>query len=199
MAAPWTSHLVRCIAATLLLMLAASSQSSETPQPDPDPKVVRKEVSVGYSLLYQQADAVPKLKWVLMFKDRPEDMGRIVNDLLGYYAKLAGTMERLSKQYPAMRIDVAAMSEIETATRKAMVEDLTKDMAPIVGQSGVKFEREALLAFYDLLNEQRHLVGVMVGLETNPTLKKFLQATKRQLEARYAEVGALLNRRYFTQ
>ena len=39
----------------------------------------------------------------------------------------------------------------------------------------------------------------MVGLETDPGLRKFLETTKAQLEERYAEVGALLNRRYFTQ
>jgi hypothetical protein len=39
-------------------------------------------------------------------------------------AHLADTMRRLSKQYPAMRIDVAAMSEIESDERKAIGEDL---------------------------------------------------------------------------
>jgi hypothetical protein len=53
--------------------------------------------------------------------------------------------------------------------------------------------------FYNALNEQRHLAGVMVGLETDPNLKKFLETTKAQLDANYEEVGALLNRRYFTQ
>jgi hypothetical protein len=38
--------------------------------------------------------------------------------------------------------------------------------------------------FYDALNEKRHLTGVMLGLETNPGLKKFLETTKAQLEAR---------------
>jgi len=191
------SSLVRAIAVTVLLTLASSRQASEALQSDP--KAARKQLSIGYSLLYQEAETIPKLKWILMFKDRTQDMGRITNDLMAYYAKLADSMERLSKQYPAVRIDMAAMTEIETNTRKAMGEDLAKDMAPIVGKSGVRFEREALLALYDLLNEQRHLVGVMLGLETNPTLKKFLETTKGQLETRYEEVGALLNRRYFTQ
>jgi hypothetical protein len=53
--------------------------------------------------------------------------------------------------------------------------------------------------FYNTLNEQRHLTGVMVGLETDPALRKFVETTKVQLEGRYAKVGALLNRRYFTQ
>ena len=96
-----------------------------------------------------------------------------------------------------MRINVEPMSEIEADERKAIGADLAKDLAPLVGKTGSEFEREALLMFYNMLDEQRHLVGVMVGLETDPTLKKFLETTKAQLEARYAKVGALLNRRYF--
>jgi hypothetical protein len=52
--------------------------------------------------------------------------------------------------------------------------------------------------FYNSLNEQRHLVGVMLGLETDPSPRKFLETTKAELEARYAKVGGLLGRRYFT-
>lgn len=134
-----------------------------------------------------------------MFKDKPEEMGQLTNELISFYRQLADTMQRLSKQYPGMRIDVAATSQIEADERKAIGEDLAKDFAPLVGKTGVKFEREALLMFYNTLNEQRHLLGVMVGLETDPGLKKFLETTKAQLEDRYAKVGALLNRRYFTQ
>jgi hypothetical protein len=98
-----------------------------------------------------------------------------------------------------MRIDVTAMSEIEAETRKAIGADLAKDFAPLAGKTGVKFEREALLMFYDSLNEQRHLTGVMMGRETDPGLRKFLEATHAQLQERYAKVGTLLERRYFTQ
>jgi hypothetical protein len=91
------------------------------------------------------------------------------------------------------------MSEIESDERKAIGADLAKDFAPLVGKSGVAFEREALLMFYNTLNEQRHLTGVMMGLETDPALRKFSETTKAQLEERYAKVGTLLNRRYFTQ
>ena len=192
------STLIRFIATALLLTLAACSQLSDTRKPPPDKNAPRAQLSIGYSLLYQEADGIPKLKWILMFKDKPEEMGRLTNDLVSYYQQLADTMRRLSKQYPAMRIDVAAMSEIEGDERKAIGADLAKDFAPVIGKTGVEFEREALLMFYDGLNEQRHLVAVMVGLETDPALKKFLETTKAQLDERHAQVGALLNRRYFT-
>jgi hypothetical protein len=196
---PRRSTLIRFFATTLLLTLAACSQLSDARKAAPDKNAPRAQLSIGYSLLYQEADGIPKLKWIFMFKDKPEEMGRLTNDLVSYYQQLADTMQRLSKQYPAMRIDVTAMTEIEADERKAIGADLAKDFAPLTGKTGVEFEREALLMFYNTLNEQRHLTGVMVELETNLALRKFLETTKAQLEARYAKVGALLNHRYFTQ
>jgi hypothetical protein len=190
---------LRLVATALLLMLAACSHFSDTRQPAPEKNAPRAQLSIGYSLLYQEADGIPKLKWILMFKGKPEEMGKLTHELVSYYEQLADTMRKLSKQYPAMRIDVTTMSEIESKERKAIGTDLAKDFAPLVGKSGAKFEREALLMFYNSLNEQRHLTGVMVGLETEPPLKKFLETTKEQLEALYGKVGALLNQRYFTQ
>ena len=193
------STLLRTVATTLLLTLAACSQLRDAKRPIPDKNAPRAQLSIGYSLLYQEADGIPKLKWIFMFKEKPEEMGRLTNDLVSYYQQLADTMRRLSKQYPAMRIDVAAMSEIEGDERKAIGEDMAKDFAPLIGKTGTEFEREALLMFYNTLNEQRHLTGVMVGRETDPALRKFLETTKAQLEARYAKVGALLSRHYFVQ
>ncbi len=197
--APRRSTLIRFVATALMLTLAACSHLRDTRKPTPDKNAPRAQLSIGYSLLYQEADGIPKLKWIFMFKHKPEEMGQVTNDLVSYYQQLADTMQRLSKQYPAMRIDVAAMSEIEGDEREAIGADLAKDFAPLTGKTGVEFEREALLMFYNALNEQRHLTGAMVGLETDPALRKFLETTKAQLEARYAKVGALLNRRYFTQ
>jgi len=196
--APRRSVLTGFVATALLLTLAACSHLSDTRKPPPDKNEPRAQLSIGYSLLYQEAEGIPKLKWILMFKDKPEEMARVTNDQISYYQQLADTMQKLSKQYPAMRIDVVPMSQIEGDVRKAMGEDLAKDLAPLIGKSGVDFERQALLTFYNALNEQRHLVAVMVGLETDPGLKKFLETTKAQMDERHAQVGALLNRRYFT-
>jgi hypothetical protein len=195
---PRRSASIRLVATALLLTLTACSHLCDTREPMPERNAPRAQLSIGYSLLYQEADGIPKLKWILMFKDKPEEMGRLTGELVSFYQQLADTMRRLSKQYPAMRIDVTPMSKIESDERKAIGEDLAKDLAPLVGKSGVEFEREALLMFYNSLNEQRHLTGVMVGLETDPGLKQFLETTKAQLDSHYAKVGALLNRRYFT-
>lgn len=185
-------------ASALVGTLSACSHLSDDSKPLPDKDSSRAQLSIGYSLLYQEADGIPKLKWLLMFKDKPEEMGRLTNDLTSYYQQLAATMRKLSKQYPDMRIDVRAMSQIEGEERKAIGTDMAKDFAPLVGKTGIEFEREALLMFYNSLDEQRHLTGVMIGLEKTPALKTFLETTHAQLEERYSKVGALLNRRYFT-
>jgi hypothetical protein len=196
------------LATGLCLTHAACTHLSDTQQPVAEKPVAEKPVadknspraqlSIGYSLLYQEADGIPKLKWILMFKDKPEEMGRLTNELVSYYQKLADTMRKLSKQYPGMRIDVVPMSEIEGDMRKAIGKDQAKDLAPIAGKSGVEFEREALLLFYVALNEQRFLTRVMLERETDPGLRRFLETTQAELEERHAKVGALLNRRYFT-
>jgi len=188
---------MRIVTAAALITLAACSHVTDATRPPTRPSTSRAQLSIGYSLLYQEADGIPKLKWILMFKDETEDMGRLTHDLVSYYQQLADTLRRLSHQYPALRIDVKTMPDIEAAERKAIGEDLAKDFAPLVGKTGAKFEREALLMFYNSLNEQRHLTGVMIGLETDPGLRKFLETTKAQLEERYAQVGDLLERRYF--
>ncbi len=192
------SSLIWLVGVAFGLTVVACSHLSETKQPALDSDAPRAQLSIGYSLLYQEADGIPKLKWLLMFKDKPQEMAQLTGELVDYYQQLADTMQRLSKLYPAMRIDVAPMSKIEGEERKAIGADLAKDFAPVIGKTGIEFERTALLMFYDSLNEQRHLAGVMVGLETAPGLRKFLETTQSQLDARYAKVGALLNRRYFT-
>jgi hypothetical protein len=186
------------LAAVLLATLAACSHMSDAKNPAPQTKETRAQLAIGYSLLYQEADGIPKLKWLLMFKDKPEEMSRVVGELVDCYQGLADTLKRLSSQYPAVRLDVTTMSSIEADTRKAIGEDNAKDFAPVIGKGGSDFEREALLMFYDALNEQRHLVGVMLELETDPGLRKFLETAKAQLNERHAKVGTLLNRRYFT-
>ena len=195
---PRQSRQSRFAAAALLLALTASAHAFATEQSAPEKTDARAQLSIGYTVLYQEADGIPKLKWLLDFKDKTSEMGQLTHDLISYYQQLADSMKKLSKQYPAMRIDAEAMSPIEAEERKAIGADQAKDMSPLVGKTGPAFERETLLMFYDALNEQRHLTAVMVPRETSPNLKKFLESTKAQLDEHHAKVGAILNRRYFT-
>ncbi|HEX4378265.1 MAG TPA: hypothetical protein VHZ99_14030 [Steroidobacteraceae bacterium] len=191
----------RLAASALVLVLTACAHTESKvapPERQLSNKDPRAQLSIGYSLLYQEANGIPKLDWLLMFKEKTSEMARMTHDLVDYYKQLADRLQTLSKEYPAMRIDIDPMSKIEADTRKAIGTDQAKDFAPVVGKSGIDFEREALLMFYDALNEQRHLVGVMIEQEPSSNLKKFLENTKAELDERHEKVGALLSRRYFT-
>ena len=72
-----------------------------------------------------------------------------------------GRLERLSEQYPAVHLDAKPMSDTLAGRAKPSARDQAEDFAPFIGKGGRDFEREALLTFYDALNEQRDLVGVM--------------------------------------
>jgi hypothetical protein len=53
--------------------------------------------------------------------------------------------------------------------------------------------------FYNALDEQRHLVGVMLERETDPPLKDYLRKTKDQLETQHGKIEKLLERSYFSR
>jgi hypothetical protein len=44
-------------------------------------------------------------------------MGQVTHDLITYYQELGDTLRRLSKRFPAMLIDVVAMSEIQRSVK----------------------------------------------------------------------------------
>jgi hypothetical protein len=135
---------------------------------------------------------------VLLFKEKSAEANKMVDNTMTFYRNLAVSLEHLVEQYPGVRIDLAPMSEIEGDTRKAIGLDQLKDFAPLFGKSGIGFERELLLMFYNALDEQRHLVGVMIERETDPDLKTYLNKTEDQLDAQRRKIGSLLDRKYFT-
>ncbi len=180
-------------------LLSGCGKASETRPAAAELGKVRAELNVGYSLLYQQADGIPKMKWILMFKDKGKDLDQTATGMMAYYQQLAQSMEQLAAKNPALRLDAVTMPEILVDTRKAIGLDMAKDFAPLVGNTGMTFERELLLMFYNALDEQRHLVGVMIEREPEPGLKSFLEKTKAQLEGKRGKLEELLNRRYFKQ
>jgi hypothetical protein len=158
---------------------------------------IRQQLSIGYSLLYQEAKGIPKLDWLLAFKSKDAAMSQVTEGLMTYYKGLADRLERLARQYPAVKLDSKTMSDIEAEERKALGTDEAKNFAPLVGKTGTPLEREALILFRSALDEQRHLVGVMIEKESSPALKKFLESTHADLDGHYKQVDTLLDRRYF--
>lgn len=185
--------------ASVLALLPGCDKTGETRPAAASPGKVRAELNVGYSLLYQQAEGIPKMKWLLMFKEQHAELEQASDGMVEFYAQLAQSLEQVAAKNPAMRLDAVTMPPIMVDTRKAIGVDLAKDFAPLIGNTGLEFERELLLMFYNALDEQRHLVGVMIEREPEPGLKSFLEKTKSRLEGRRGKLEELLNRRYFKQ
>src|SRR3954449_5897935 len=117
------SLMVRVAVLGLMLALSACSHFTHSEKAEPG-QGSRNQLAIGYRLLYQEADGIPKLKWLIRFKDKPEEMSKMTDELISYYQQLAQTLEKLSKQFPAVRINVKPMSDIEADTRKAIGTDL---------------------------------------------------------------------------
>ena len=191
---------IHAIALSLLLMAVPACKptaDAEAPVHAAATDDARRALNVGYSLLYQQAIGIPKLRWLLMFKDTSRNLDTLTTALLDDYRQLAATLDDLAGKYPALRLDAETMPVLLVETRTAIGLDLAKEIAPLTGDSGRRFERALLLTFYNALDEQRHLVGVMIEREPEPGLKQFLVTTRAQLDRRRREIGKLLERRYF--
>jgi len=193
----WPSHLsILGMFAAMLLVAGCKDVGKSRPSTAINDNT-RTELNVGYSLLYQQANGIPKMDWILTFKDKPEVVEQTVNLLTDHYQQLSRALEDIAAKFPAVRLDADTMPELLADTRKAIGLDMAKDFAPLAGKSGPRFERELLLMYQNALEEQRHLVGVMIERETEPGLLGFLKKTKAQLEERHSGVRQLLDRHYF--
>jgi hypothetical protein len=178
----------------VLLLLAFAGSANDTKGPQLTDTSSRTQLDVGYSLLYQEAEGIPKIDWLVKFKNKPKEVGSLVDELVNFYQQLTQSMERLSNQCPAVRLDLKPMPDVESEARKSIGTDLAKDLVPVAGKSGIDFQREMLLMLYDSLNEQRHLVQVMSTREPQPGLKEFLETTKARLDVFHRKVGVELDR-----
>jgi hypothetical protein len=101
-------------------------------------------------------------------------------------------MKRISQRYPEIRIDIPRTFGMESDEYEGRGAD------PLKNRVRAPSPKQELLVLYETLDEQRHLADAMIGLETNPELKRFLETMKRQLDAGYVTVGGLLKRRHLT-
>jgi hypothetical protein len=69
------SVLLRLAVMTLFLAFVGVSWGQASKRPvSSEPQ--RKQLAMGYTLLYQEADAIPKLKWILTFRKKSDEMAR---------------------------------------------------------------------------------------------------------------------------
>ena len=179
--------------------VALSAQAKPKVVSDCPQHSLRDELNLGYSLLYEQADGLSKLKWVVWLKHDTETFEQTVKPIIADYANLAEQLENLPNLYPAVRIDLKAMPEFLGKARENMINARIKDITPIVGETGTPYERTVLLMLMYGLEEQSQVAAAMSERETEPRLAKFLRETHQKLGANLQRVNALLERKYFSR
>src|ERR1700755_1339770 len=99
----WSS--VSLLLALLLQPIVTPLRAAEVAAADPGARGVRQQLSIGYSLLYGEGTGVHKRARLLSFKSKSEEMSQATDVLMKYYKGLAERMEKLAKQFPAVRLD----------------------------------------------------------------------------------------------
>jgi len=153
----------------------------------------------GYSLLYETASTLRFEDDLVLLKIKTERFKLVIDDISSYSAQLKGGLERIARDYPAVRIDLQPLPEIEVARRTAAARAIVLASAPIIGRSGAVFERSLLLSNAGGLDHTRHLCQVMAEAETDPNLKRFMQNAEQHFSALYDEVVVLLDQAHFRQ
>lgn len=156
-----------------------------------------RELSYGYGQLYKTASGLKHVKTALHAKVAAQTINALVADISGYAEQLTGQLEKLDRDYPALRIDDPGLPELELKRRKAVVWDQVFLMAPIEGKTGKAFERAFLLSQAGVLNNLRFLVQVIKEDEKSNQRKAFLTEAHTRLDDLYQRTVNLLEREYF--
>jgi hypothetical protein len=156
-----------------------------------------KALSYGYGQLYKTASGLKHVKTALHAKVESHTINALVEDISSYAQHLTGQLEKLDRDYPALRIDDPGLPEIEMKRRKAVVWDQVFLMAPVEGKTGKAFERALLLSQAGVLNNLRFLAQVMKDDEKNNQRKAFLTEAHTRLDALYQRAVGLLEKEHF--
>lgn len=168
-----------------------------TAQPRADADTQREILNEGYSILYRDARTISAVKYLLWIKVESDAFDKIIREAAAFGSDLRKDMSGLAKKYPALKLDVEALPELEKRKRFATGFDKLKDIAPVTGKKGRDFERVVLNSLANGLNQERHLAEEIAKEEPDPGLKKFMQQTTSRMDKLYERANTLLEQKYF--
>jgi len=169
---------------------AASGKPAASSQP-------RQMLNEGYSLLYQDAGILDLAELILYVKVESDAVDSVVTAAAQIGGDVKKQLQQIAKDYPAVRIDLDPLPEMEKRKRAAISKDRARYFAPIVGHGGREYERTVLIGYNNGANHERHLCEVLAEAEPNANLKKFLLNTQRRYDELYRRTSALLEKEYF--
>jgi hypothetical protein len=151
----------------------------------------------GYSMMYTDAGSFDFAELILYVKVESESMNEVVTAVAEVGGQLKKDLERISKNYPGVRIDLVPLPEMEKRKRAAISKDRARYFAPVIGHGGREYERTVLIGYVNGINHERHLCQVMAEAEPDAVLKKFLLDAETRYDGLYDRVTALLDKDYF--
>jgi len=157
----------------------------------------RAMLSEGYSLLYADATKIDRIGLVLYVKVESQEFDDVVTEVSRFGDELKRNLERVARDYPAVRIDLKPLPEMEGRKRFALAMDRVMRFAPLRGRSRLEYERTMLIGLAGALDHERHLCRVMAEEEPDADLKKMLASSEKRYDSLYELVMNLLNREHF--
>jgi hypothetical protein len=200
--------LPRTLFTLLLVGLAAGCATFQT-APKPETKggdahanasSTRKQrlmLNEGYSLLYKDAGNLDLAELILLVKVESDAVDKIVKAAAETGDQVKKDLERIAKTYPAVRIDLDPLPEMEKRKRAAIAKDRARYFAPVVGHGGREYERTVLIGYANGFNHERHMCQVMADEEPVASLREFLLDTERRYDGLYDRVNSVLEKEYF--
>jgi len=155
------------------------------------------QLNQGYSLLYRNVSAMKLARAVLRVKFESRRTERVVTDIATYAGTLSDRLAELPATYPNLRIDLQPLPEIERRAQAALAKDRLISFAPIVGLTGVAFERGLLLTLLGGLHQVRFLCQVMAEQEPNAERMRLLLSAQQRTIQLTLETEKLLNEVYY--
>jgi hypothetical protein len=157
----------------------------------------RRVLAEGYSMLNKDSFTISSVRGLLYVKQESDDFDRYVTAVSEYGSQLHDDLQRLSKEYPAVRTDLDPLPVLEKRKRLATGWDKFKDVAPVTGKSGRAWERTLLISLVNGLNQERHLAEEMAKIEPNAQLQKWLREQEAAMTKFWEQGEALLEKRYY--
>lgn len=157
----------------------------------------RRMLNEGYSLLYEDAGNLDLAELILLVKVEADPVDQIVKAAAEAGDQVKKDLEHIAKTYPAVRIDLDPLPEMEKRKRAAITKDRARYFAPIVGHGGREYERTVLIGYANGFNHERHMCQVMAEAEPVASLREFLLAAEKRYDELYERVTAVLEKEYF--
>lgn len=154
-------------------------------------------LSHGYAQLYRTVSGLKHLDKALYVKVESDKFEAVIEAISDYAGDLSDQLEKLAQDYPSLNLEDTGLPKVELKKRRAVVKDRLEDMAPIVGKTGVDFERTMLVSVLGPVNSMRFLAEVLHEEEKDAHRKAFLAKTKDRLDGLFHRVMTLLERDYF--